>query len=652
MKRFQLFALLLTAVILVGLCACDKEEFTSETDISHIGISEKPDDRRDYRVHPKGNNEDVVTVMLYLCGSDLEEKWGAATADLNEVLYGKISKNVNIIIETGGAREWQNNEISADTNTRFKATNDGLEKLVEVGLKDMTDPSTLTDFITYCADEYPADRYMLVMWDHGGGTLGGYAVDRNFPQSNSMSITEINQVLRDAGVVFDFIGFDACLMATAETAFMLERYADYMISSQRIEPGNGWYYTDWITALSKNTSIDTVELGTIIADTYIDHNYNKNSFENELTLSVVDLTYVNSLFASLYDFFDSADDMLVHDKQFAEISQARYDSRALSDNYDQVDIAYLVENMDLQESDRVSTELDKCVAYNATTIENHNGLCLYFPYTDLYNVEGAISIFDAIGISDNYQDFITTFASLMAGGQTFVSGTDWEDVDWIDEELIDDYQDYYEENSYSNDLEIEEKDDYWVLNMSQEDWDLITSIQLCVYVLTDGYRIDLGSDNLYEFDDDGDLIVDFDYTWVAIEGNVVPFYAIEEQSDDDGWYSYGYSPCYVNGEVAELIIMWDSAHPGGYVPGYRYVYEGSITQKGYIPLNDGDEVQFRCDIYSDDFGYEGAYEAWTLYVDGELDVSYESIGDVDCEIFYFLTDIYGNYYWTESLLYS
>ena len=81
-----------------------------------------------------------------------------------------------------------------------------------------------------------------------------------------MTLSQISKALRDGGVKFDFVGFDACLMATAETALMLNPYADYMIASEETEPGIGWYYTNWLTALGSNTSIPTVDLGKKIVD--------------------------------------------------------------------------------------------------------------------------------------------------------------------------------------------------------------------------------------------------------------------------------------------------------------------------------------------------------------------------------------------------
>ena len=125
----------------------------------------------------------------------------------------------------------------------------------------MTKPDTLTGFIQWCNQNYPANRRELIFWDHGGGSISGYGYDEKNPGSGSMTLSGINQALKNAGVTFDFIGFDACLMATVETALMLDDYADYMIASEETEPGVGWYYTNWLTELSADPSMSTLEIG-------------------------------------------------------------------------------------------------------------------------------------------------------------------------------------------------------------------------------------------------------------------------------------------------------------------------------------------------------------------------------------------------------
>ncbi len=46
----------------------------------------------------------------------------------------------------------------------------------------MTDPGTLAGYIRWCAENYPASRYELILWDHGGGSVSGYGVmAKNLP---------------------------------------------------------------------------------------------------------------------------------------------------------------------------------------------------------------------------------------------------------------------------------------------------------------------------------------------------------------------------------------------------------------------------------------------------------------------------------------
>ncbi|MDL2229378.1 clostripain-related cysteine peptidase [Treponema sp. OttesenSCG-928-L16] len=598
--------------------------------------------------------------MVYLCGSDLESKSGLASNDIREIWSADVSENLNIVVETGGANAWQLDFVDPDTNQRWLITDEQTILLDDAGLKNMSEGETLSDFITFASERFPADRYMLVLWDHGGGTVSGFAKDERFPGSGMMSIPELNQALNTAGVVFDMIGFDCCLMSTAETAFMVEKYADYMVASQRTEPGNGWHYTPWINALSQNTSISTLELGQIIVDSYIDE-CSDGYYGDELTLSVIDLTYITDLFDEMSTFFSEAREGLVTDRTFISTSKALGTSRAISDNYDLVDLAYLARSM--EGSEELLSCLDDCVVYNGTTIDDHNGLCLYFPYTNLSKVKSALEVYDQIGIDETYRRFITTFANLMLGGQVYNGGGDinpfghgvsfdpdyWTDFDWVDQQQFSEYEEFYEENTYDgSELVIYEKGDNYVLSLSDEDWELITAVEQRVF-LDDGEGfIDLGADSVYEYDEDGDLLIVFDNTWVALDGQLVCFYTKEDVAEGDFWFNWGVVPVLYQDEYAEIIVRWDNTNPSGYVAGWRY----SGSQKGLFELRDGMTFEFLCEYYNYDDSYDDQYLWGELTVNGPVEVSYEDVGDGDCEVYYELYDIYGNTYWTETVVYG
>ncbi|MEX1307256.1 MAG: clostripain-related cysteine peptidase, partial [Eubacteriales bacterium] len=298
-----------------------------------------------------GGGQDTVTVMIYMLGSDLESSGGMATRDLQEILNADIADNVNIIVETGGATKWQNSVISADTNQRYQCVNGGLKLLQDnLGIRTMTDPNTLTDFITYCKTNFPANRYMLVMWDHGGGSAAGYGHDEYAP-NDTMTLDEIHSALTKANVDFDLIGFDACLMATYETAVMLEQHADYMIASEETEPGIGWYYTGWVNALSDNTSISTAKLGQILIDDFTEKCY-ENSAREQTTLSIIDLAEFAGTVPEAFNAFAASTGDMIEADAYDTIAEARSDTREFGQpaRLDQIDLVHLAKNIGTDEA--------------------------------------------------------------------------------------------------------------------------------------------------------------------------------------------------------------------------------------------------------------------------------------------------------------
>ena len=111
----------------------------------------------------RGKGRDVVTVMVYMCGTDLEAKGGMATKDLLEMTRATIADKVNVIVYTGGCTRWNNNVVSARTNQIYQVVSGNLKVLDrDAGNVSMTDPNTLAGFISYCAKNFEANRYELI----------------------------------------------------------------------------------------------------------------------------------------------------------------------------------------------------------------------------------------------------------------------------------------------------------------------------------------------------------------------------------------------------------------------------------------------------------------------------------------------------------
>lgn len=617
----------------------------------------------EYRTILSVGKQNTATVMVYMCGSDLERRGGFATADLREMMSVGIGENVNLLVLTGGAVRWKNGIISNEKTQLWQIKGQQIHLLNEFEKTDMTSPDTLRDFIRMAAQKAPADRYALIMWDHGAGTTGGFGYDENFRSSPAMSIAEMDSALDEAGVVFDFIGFDACLMATLETALVMERHADYMIASQMPEPGSGWNYMAWLTALNRDSSIATPELSRMIIDSFTAA-CTPDEKRNGVTLSTIDLTQLGGLIQALNGFSVSHTALLYNAQGYTKISQARSNS-TIQYSKDEADLGVLIQNIDADAANAIKNALAACVIYSQSTIDDRSGLNIYFPYSSLQNVDVALQLYNKIHMSESYTKLIRTFSSIMAGGQQYYTDNLADDVagraspqadqtayKWMDTTLVDAYQDYYANNSENfSMLEITENDGAYTLSMPDAWWNVVASIALQVVIVHDEQYLDLGSDALYEFDDNNDLIVDFNNHWVSLNGLVVPFESRYEAVEGTQYYSTGAVPVTLNQEAAEIILIWDNDHPNGSVAGARYLHEMQ-EQKGLFPLSDGDILEFSFDTYDLDWQYLGPKTAGSLTVDGDITVDYTDIGNDDCFVCYMLTDVYGNKFWTEPLVFE
>lgn len=615
----------------------------------------------------QGNASDTYTLMLYMCASDLESECGFATEDLNEIMYGYTAGNLNVIVQTGGTAEWQNTVVADDRCQRYRVTEDGLELVDDsLGMQNMADSATLTDFIQYCSSNYAADHYGLVLWDHGGGVVGGYGYDENFG-GDSMSLTEMSRALGDASVHLDMLGFDACLMANFETCLMAAPYADYLIASEEPEPGCGWYYTDWIGKLSENCGIPPKRYGRQIIDDYItESGWDSPSMYS--TLGMFDLQQVTQkLLPALSQFSDDAVQQLSAG-EYRRISQSRSNTRAVyQSELDHIDLLDYAQHSQSETADQLEQAVSDCVVYYRET-ENgsgDNGLSILFPYYDLSALDMLEEMYQTLGYDDAYPAFLEQFANVMAGGQISVSGfsntqnhaaaSEYSGFQWFDADAGYD-ESYYE--TYSADLsllETTEVDGRWVLELLEEDWEIVNDAAMQMFAVYDGFYVDMGLDDYCEFDDYGNLIVEYDQTWVALDGQVVPFFHESYTSDGDSFFTCGSVPCVYNGIDAEIVLVWDTEHPSGYAAGVRPVYTDSVAAKGLYDICDGDTFQVYYDIYDEDLNY---VETMTLddeifTVQDSLEVGYadaaEQLGDTF--IYYVLEDIYNNTYYTDSIAY-
>ena len=177
---------------------------------------------------------ETTTLLVYMCGTDLQE---AGCADIVEMAEVEAGDAINVVVLAGGAKEWAFDEFTGGSRTLAVIRDGYFEQLDDWGTASMGSADSLLEFLNYGMTEYPADRMIVVLWDHGAGSMGGICFDET-ADDDSLTLTEINEALKSlessvADCHINIFGCDACMMATYEMAAMLSRTMSIISSPAR-----------------------------------------------------------------------------------------------------------------------------------------------------------------------------------------------------------------------------------------------------------------------------------------------------------------------------------------------------------------------------------------------------------------------------------
>ena len=381
--------------------------------LSFIGMA-----LRDNTVYAGTGEQAEWTVLIYLCGSDLESKYGYATDNLKDISdcrypdsyfenlieNGTLTLNpsekaeekavplegkVNILFETGGCSKWHTTEIGLDISTKKlqrwrysyfpdghfgENPKDGFSLVEELPLQSMASPETLTDFIRWGAEQYPAKKTALVLWDHGMGSKSGLFIDELFDR-DIMYLYELRDALKNSGVHLENIIFDACLMANIETAWNVRDCAEWMTASEEVVPGGGSAIGDWLQELISHPGCDGKQLGRWICDmTQIMYdNENDRQARTLLKWFVIKLSEIDRVVKAWQNFFKELDKIYV---QYPPLMSAYVDYMYKAEEYgdgqqSMIDIAsifyneYTVHTMDISMRNEMLDSLSEAISYCA-----------------------------------------------------------------------------------------------------------------------------------------------------------------------------------------------------------------------------------------------------------------------------------------------
>lgn len=354
---------------------------------------------------PPINNTAEWTVMIYLDSDNNLES--AGINDINEMEMVGSTADVNIVVQADRIPGYDISNSDWTTTRRYYITQDSDPFLINSQLKsdlgelNMGDPQTLVDFANWAVTEYPAEKYLLVIWNHGGGFRSlNFTKDIAWDDTSggdkiTMSELEysLSAISAQMGKNIDIVGMDACLMAMTEVAYQIKDHTDILVASEESEPNDGWPYDTILAQLAANPTMSSTQLAADIIDKYI-YFY---PFD-EVTLSAIDLSYMDTLVGQLSSLAQTIkeDSITPSNKYIIAAYNSQYYSQSpyawekdFIDLYDFCNkLLFYSNNMSVKNiAQSIQQTLNYAVInsdYNGVSVSGSKGLSIYFPYYSGY----------------------------------------------------------------------------------------------------------------------------------------------------------------------------------------------------------------------------------------------------------------------------
>jgi hypothetical protein len=309
---------------------------------------------------------------------------------------------------------------------------DGVDQdaVMTLGTFNTGDPKNLIDFIHWAVRNYPAERWLLVLWNHGQGwddtdifagermrrlrrltsrpirhalfhapvrrmltkavrnpTYRAILIDEN--AKDFLDNQEMKKVVASAAKLLkrklDILGMDACLMSMAEVGYQLRTGAAFTVGSEQTEPMDGWPYDAILAALAGNPALTAPDLSALIVTKYLD-SYTRDS----VTQSACDLSQADALAGSVAKLAAALRKGIRSEAVRRDVMAARMRSQAydVADNIDLVDFC-----SSLEKATAGSEIADRCRAVvraaeagyvtkngsKGADLRNSHGVAIYFP---------------------------------------------------------------------------------------------------------------------------------------------------------------------------------------------------------------------------------------------------------------------------------
>lgn len=541
---------------------------------------------------------------------------------------------------------------------RWLYNSEGLQLLEEQDTANMGEAQTLYEFLAFANENYPADKVAVTFWNHGGGSVNGAAFDEIYGYV-SLDLSEMYQAF-DAvwpadtdNPSLELVGFDTCLMATIDVAAVFQNFAKYLVASEEVEPGNGWYYTGWLGALADNSGMNGEDLGIAICNSYYE-GCEAVGTQDQTTLSVTNLTKLTPLLDAYETFGQEAFVAATEEPGFfAELGRAaaqteNYGGNTREQGYtNMIDLGHLARQTAwmLPSAQNVSDALDDCIVYRVGGVyrSEATGLSCYYSYNgDIDDFNGYIDM--GTGVAFKYLYAYELTGELADGGEEYLESLDIQELPEI-VTLAD--KDWDNAPLDVNDEGIS------YLSLGEEANDVLAGIGFSLYYVDpdNDQMMLLGTDNDLTADWENGIFYDnFRGVWGALDGHLV-YMELSYESDDYNLYSI---PILLNGEAYNLQVAYDfTAEEWSIIGASQGLDSSGMASKELRLLEEGDEITtiWQLASYSGDDDFE-MYTAEELTVTADTSFGEAPLYDGSYAMVFEMWDAAGNYAYSDAVTFD
>jgi len=364
------------------------------------------------------------TFMVYMDGDNNLDSYGDTNINQMEAGYlNTMASHVNVIVlqdhEGATAHTYQIRQDNDLNTINSPVLTTGFPSDPNMGSK-----TTLKNFIVYCFNNFPADHYVLTLWDHGGGIFGICWDDTS--GNDKLTFTEVKEAIAEscsaAGKTIDILALDACLMQMFETSYEWHQYVKYIVASEETIPGQGFPYEAIINDLCTSYLLYASNPGSF-ASKMVDEYFNSYDSSEDITLSNIDVQAAsfNNLKGAFNLFTDALKERLLSSElEKSQIASARAATQQFyyKSFIDLYDFALKAKNRLTDPYFKHTADLlmGNITGYLTSAVKNSkqynnpgaHGLSIYFPQAKKDYDSGYSALID-LGHETNWGLFLDTF---------------------------------------------------------------------------------------------------------------------------------------------------------------------------------------------------------------------------------------------------